>query len=82
MRLRRGAARDRQPHQVRRGRLLRAVSTDSVGRGAFYRYDFWSWGAEACVGLLAVGLTALMVGHQLRTRTGWEVPFGATSLPC
>ena len=54
--------------------------TDSVGRGAFYRYDLWSWGAEACVGLLAVGLTALMVGHQLRTRTGWEVPFGLTFL--
>ena len=50
--------------------------TNSVGRGAFYLYDPWSWAAEACVGLLAVGLTALMVGHQLRTRTGWEVPFG------
>jgi hypothetical protein len=23
-----------------------------------------------------VALTTLMVGHQLRTRTGWEVPFG------
>lgn len=51
-------------------------TTNSVGRGAFYRYDLWSSAAEACVGLLAVGLTALMVGHQLRTRTGWEVPFG------
>jgi hypothetical protein len=49
---------------------------DSVGRGVFYRYDLWSWAAEACVGLLAVGLTALIVGHQLRTRTGWEVTFG------
>jgi hypothetical protein len=54
--------------------------TNSVGRGAFYRYDLWSWAAEACVGLLAVGLTALMVGHQLRTRTGWEVTFGAAFL--
>jgi hypothetical protein len=51
-------------------------TTDSVGRGVFYRYDLWSWTAEVCVGLLAVGLTTLMVGHQLRTRTGWEVPFG------
>ena len=50
--------------------------TNSVGRGAFYRYDAWSWAAETCVALLAVGLTALMVGHQLRTRTGWEVTFG------
>ena len=50
--------------------------TNSIGRGAFYTYDAWSWAAEACVGLLAVGLTALMVGNQLRTRTGWEVPFG------
>ena len=50
--------------------------TNSVGRGAFYRYDAWSWAAETCVALLAVGLTSLMVGHQLRTRTGWEVPFG------
>ena len=54
--------------------------TDSVGRGVFYQYDLWSWAAEACVGLLAVGLTALMVGHQLRTRTGWEVTFGAAFL--
>jgi hypothetical protein len=55
-------------------------STDSVGRGVFYRYDPWSWTAEACVGLLAVGLTALMVGRQLRTRTGWEVSFAAAFL--
>jgi len=52
----------------------------SVGRGVFYRYDAWSWGAEACVGLIAVGGTALMVGQQLRTRTGWEVPFGVIFL--
>jgi hypothetical protein len=51
---------------------------DSVDRGLFYRYDAWSWGAEACVGLLAVGFTSLMVGHQLRTRTKWEVSFGVT----
>lgn len=54
--------------------------SDSVGRGVFYRYDLWSWAAEACLGLLAVGLTALMVGNQLRTRTGWEVTFGAAFL--
>lgn len=54
--------------------------TNSVGRGVFYRYDLWSWAAEACVGLVAVGLTALMVGHQLRTRTGWEVTFGVAFL--
>lgn len=54
--------------------------SDSVGRGLFYRYDLLSWAAEACVGLLAVGLTALMVGHQLRIRTGWEVSFGAAFL--
>jgi hypothetical protein len=48
----------------------------SVERGLFYRYDVWSWGAEACVGLLAIGFTSVMVGHQLRTRTRWEVPFG------
>jgi hypothetical protein len=53
-------------------------TSDSVGRGLFYRYDVWSWAAEACVGLLAVGATTLLVGSQLRVRTGWEVPFGAT----
>lgn len=52
----------------------------SVGRGLFYRYDAWSWAAEACVGLIAVGVTALMVGQQLRIRTGWEVRFSETFL--
>jgi hypothetical protein len=52
----------------------------SVGRGLFYRYDAWSWAAEACVGLIAVGATALMVGQQLRIRTGWEVRFSETFL--
>ena len=53
-------------------------TTDSVTRGLFYRYDVWSWVAEACVGLLVVGLTTLLVGSFLQARTGWEVPFGAT----
>lgn len=53
-------------------------TSDSVGRGLFYRYDVWSWGAEACVGVLVVGVTSLMVGSQLHHRTGWEVPFGTT----
>ena len=53
-------------------------SGGTVERGLFYRYDLWSWAAEASVGLLAVGFTALMVGYQLRTRLNWEVPYGAT----
>jgi hypothetical protein len=55
-------------------------SSGSVGRGAFYRYDVWSWGAEACLGLLAVGITAAIVSSMLRSRTGWEVPYGTTFL--
>jgi hypothetical protein len=55
-------------------------TSGSVGRGVFYRYDAWSWAAEASVGLIAVGATALMVGQQLRARTGWEVSFGETFL--
>ena len=51
---------------------------NSEDRGVFARYDVGSWAAEACVGLLAVGLTSLLVGHLIRTRTGWEVPFGFT----
>jgi hypothetical protein len=51
---------------------------DSVGRGVFYRYDGWSWAAEACLGLLAVAFTAAIVGSILRARTGWEVPYGWT----
>jgi hypothetical protein len=53
-------------------------TSDSVARGLFYRYDVWSWAAEACIGLLAVGATTLLVGNQLHARTGWEVPFGTT----
>jgi hypothetical protein len=53
---------------------------DSVGRGVFYRYDGWSWAAEACLGLLAVGITAAIVGRVLRSRTRWEVPYGTTFL--
>ena len=55
----------------------------SVGfghRGAFYRYDGWSWAAEACLGVLAVAVTAAIVGSVLRSRTGWEVPYGWTFL--
>jgi hypothetical protein len=54
--------------------------TDSVARGVFYRYDGWSWAAEACLGLLAVSVTAAIVGSVLRSRTGWEVPYGWTVL--
>jgi hypothetical protein len=53
---------------------------DSVGRGVFYRYDGWSWAAEACVGLLAVGITAAIVGSRLRSYTRWEVPYGTICL--
>jgi hypothetical protein len=52
----------------------------SVTRGVFYRYDGWSWAAEACLGLLAVAVTAAIVGSVLRSRTGWEVPYGWTFL--
>ena len=48
------------------------------GRGIFLRYDVWSWLAEACVGLLATGLTAFVVRDSLHQRTGWEVPFWFT----
>jgi hypothetical protein len=52
----------------------------TAGRGLFYRYDLWSWAAEACVAILVTGLTALLVGGYLSSRTGWEVPFGTTFL--
>jgi hypothetical protein len=54
--------------------------SDSVARGVFYRYDGWSWAAEACLGLLAVAVTAAIVGSVLRARTAWEVPYGWTFL--
>jgi hypothetical protein len=54
--------------------------SDSVARGVFYRYDGWSWAAEACLGLLAVAVTAAIVGSILRGRTAWEVPYGWTFL--
>lgn len=44
-------------------------------RGIFLRYDLWSWLAEGCAGLLAVGLTAFLVRDSLHHRTGWEVPY-------
>jgi hypothetical protein len=50
------------------------------GRGLFYRYDIWSWGAEACVAMIVLAVTAGMVGAQLRERTGWEVGFGTLFL--
>jgi hypothetical protein len=50
----------------------------TAGRGLFYRYDVWSWAAEACAAILITGLTALVVGSFLSSRTGWEVPFGTT----
>jgi hypothetical protein len=50
----------------------------TAGRGLFYRYDVWSWAAEACAAILITGFTALLVGSALSSRTGWEVPFGTT----
>jgi hypothetical protein len=47
-------------------------------RGIFVDYDVWSWLAEACAGLLAVGLTAFFVRDSLHHRTGWEVPYWFT----
>jgi hypothetical protein len=55
-------------------------TSGSVGRGVFYRYDAWSWAAEACLGLLAVAVTAAILGSVLRSRTGWEVPYRWTFL--
>ena len=52
----------------------------TAGRGLFYRYDLWSWAAEACVAILVTGLTALAVKSYLTSRTRWEVPFGTTFL--
>jgi hypothetical protein len=51
---------------------------NGAGRGIFLRYDFWSWLAEGCVGLIATGLTAFVVRDSLHQRTGWEVPFWFT----
>ncbi|HKP21464.1 MAG TPA: hypothetical protein VJT68_08095 [Thermoleophilaceae bacterium] len=53
---------------------------DTAGRGLFYRYDVWSWTAEACAAILITGLTALLVNAYLSARTNWEVPFGTTFL--
>ena len=53
-------------------------SAGQQGRGLFLRYDVWSWLAEACVGLIAVGITALAVGFVIRELHGWEVGFGFT----
>ena len=40
----------------------------SAGRELFYRYDLWSWAAEACAAILITGLTALLVGSYLSNR--------------
>ncbi len=50
------------------------------GRGLFYRYDLWSWSAEACAAIIILAVTAGMVGAQLRQRTGWELGFGTIFL--
>ena len=42
----------------------------TAGRGLFYRHDLWSWGAETCAAILIAGVTALLVGSSLRSRTG------------
>jgi hypothetical protein len=60
------------------GMLYLGVGVFNDGRGIFLRYDVWSWLAEACVGLLATGLTAFVVRDSLHQRTGWEVPYGFT----
>src|SRR5215212_5796824 len=52
----------------------------SPGRGLFYRYDLWSWAAEACAAIIILAVTAGLVGWYLRERTGWEVGFGAIFL--
>jgi hypothetical protein len=52
----------------------------TAGRGLFYRYDVWSWAAEACAAILITGFTALLVSTMLSSRTGWEVPFGTAFL--
>jgi hypothetical protein len=45
-------------------------------RGAFYRFDAWSYLAEACVGVFVTAVTAYMVRLELRRHTDWEVSFG------
>jgi hypothetical protein len=52
----------------------------SPGRGIFYRYDLWSWAAEACAAVIILAVTAGLVGWYLRERTGWEVGFGTIFL--
>jgi hypothetical protein len=56
------------------------IGPSSDGRGLFYRYDVWSWGAEACVAIVVLAVTAGMVGAYLRERTRWEVGFGTILL--
>jgi hypothetical protein len=51
---------------------------NGAGRGIFMRYDVWSWLAEGCVGLVAVGVTSFLVRDSLHHRTGWEVPYWFT----
>lgn len=54
--------------------------SNDEGRGLFQVYNGWSWAAEACVGVLVTAATAWAVAGQIRTKTGWEVPFGFTFL--
>jgi hypothetical protein len=56
------------------------IGSSSPGRGIFYRYDIWSWGAEACVAIIVLAVTTGLLGMQLRERTGWEVGFGTIFL--
>jgi hypothetical protein len=53
---------------------------DAPGRGLFYRYDVWSWAAEACAAVIILAVTASIVSSFLRERTGWEVGFGSVFL--
>jgi hypothetical protein len=48
---------------------------DSDGRGAFYRFDVWSYAAEACVGVFVTAVTAYFVRSQLIRITKWEVSY-------
>jgi hypothetical protein len=50
--------------------------SDSGGRGVFYRFDVWSYLAEACVGVFVTAVTAYLVRYQLHRITGWEVSYG------
>ena len=44
--------------------------------GLFYRFDVWSYAAEAFAGVFVAAMTAYWVRQVLLERTDWEVPFG------